>query len=121
MEFEFEEDDIPKIDKIKKIVDSFEEDLKKQMLSHKVIPLRYDDNIKDKIILAAVDPTVKEIPKIAYNLNAKSYEVVYIPISQYEKLIEILIPPENEYLKNISEEVYDYKDVKEESSIDEGL
>ena len=121
LEFEFEEDDIPKIDKIKKIVDSFDDDLKKQMLSHKVIPLRYDDNIKDKIILAAVDPTVKEIPKIAYNLNAKSYEVVYIPISQYEKLIEILIPPENEYLKNISEEVYDYKDVKEEGSIDEGL
>ncbi len=51
LEFDFEEDDLPKIDKIKKFVDSFDEDLKKQMLSHRVIPIKYDDNIKDKIIL----------------------------------------------------------------------
>ena len=36
-------------------------------------------------------------------------------------LIEFLIPQENEYLKNLEEETYNYSDVREEGSIDEGL
>ncbi len=75
------------------------------MVTHKVIPLNYDEKITDKIILAAVDPTVREIPKIAYSLNAKSYDVFYLPVQKYEQLIELLIPQENEYLKNIEEEL----------------
>lgn len=121
IEFDFEQNESDRVKAIKQVVDSFSEELKKEMLRYKVIPVKYDDNVKDKIILAAVDPTIKEIPKLAYDLNAESYDVVYIPYNQYEQLIEIVIPPENEYLKNIQEESYDYKDTQEEENLDEGL
>jgi type IV pilus assembly protein PilB len=119
-EFDTEADNTDKIQKIKKLIDSYSDDLKRQMVFNKVIPVKFDDKIKDKIILAAVDPTVREIPKIAYSLKAKSYDVYYLPALKYEQIIEILIPQENEYLKNI-EETYDYQDIREEGSIDEGL
>ena len=115
-----DEDNTDQLEEIKKLINKFSGDLKRQMVTHKVIPLKYDEKIPDKIILAAVDPTVREIPKIAYSLNAKSYDVWYLPIQKYEQLIEFLIPQENEYLKNI-EETYDYTEVREEGSIDEGL
>ena len=115
-----DEDNTEQLEKIKKLINKFSDDLKRQMVTHKVIPLKYDEKIADKIILAAVDPTVREIPKIAYSLNAKSYDVWYLPVQKYEQLIGFIIPQENEYLKNI-EETYDYSEVREEGSIDEGL
>ncbi len=60
----------------------------------------YDERIKDKLILAAIDPTDRNIPKIAFGLNAKKYEVIFIRKKDYEKLIEIILPPENVYLKD---------------------
>ena len=121
MELNFEENETDKINKIKELVSTFDDVLKKQMIHHKVIPIEFDSKIKDKIILAAVDPTLKEISKIAYNLNAKSFDVLYLPSETYDRLIETLIPPENEYLKKIEEEEYDYQDIREEGSIDEAL
>ena len=119
-DIDLEVDNSEQLEKIKKLINKFDDDLKRQMVTHKVIPLNYDEKIPDKIILAAVDPTVREIPKIAYSLNAKSYDVFYLPVQKYEQLIEFLIPQENEYLKNI-EETYDYSELREEGSIDEGL
>jgi type IV pilus assembly protein PilB len=48
----------------------------------------FDDRNKDKLILAAIDPTDRNIPKIAFGLNAKKYEVIFIRKVDYEKLIE---------------------------------
>ncbi len=120
-EIDLEEDNSEQIEKIKKLINKFDNDLKRRMVTNRVIPIKYDEKILDKIILAAVDPTVREIPKIAYSLNAKSYDVFYMPAQKYEQIIELLIPQENEYLKNIEEETYDYSQVREEGSIDEGL
>ena len=120
-EIDLEQDNSEQIEKIKKLINSFNDDLKKQMVIHRVIPLKYDEKISDKIILAAVDPTIREISKIAYGLNAKSYDVLYMPVNKYELLIESLIPQENEYLKNIEAETYNYSEAREEGSIDEGL
>lgn len=119
-EIDLDEDNSEQIEKIKKLINKFDDTLKRQMVTHRVIPIKYDEKIPDKILLAAVDPTVRDIPKIAYSLNAKSYDVFYLPVQKYEQLIEFLIPQENEYLKNI-EETYDYTEVREEGSIDEGL
>ena len=120
-EINLEEDNSEQIEKIKELINKYDDDLKKQMVTHRVIPIKYDEKIADKIILAAVDPTVRDIPKIAYSLKAKSYDVFYLPVQKYEQLIEFLIPQENEYLKNLEEETYNYSDVREEGSIDEGL
>jgi type IV pilus assembly protein PilB len=121
LDMESDEKETEKINSIKKLVNSADEELKKQMISNKVIPVKFDDKIKDKLILAAVDPTLREIPKIAYSLNAKSYEVYYLPSLKYDQLIADSVLPANEYLKNFTEETYDYKESREEGNIDEGL
>jgi type IV pilus assembly protein PilB len=48
----------------------------------------YDDRMKDKLIIAAIDPTDRNIPKIAFGLNAKKYEVIYIRKKDYENLLQ---------------------------------
>ena len=116
-----ESDDPAQFEAIKRLINSFSDDLKKLMVARRVIPIKYDEKIKDKLILAAADPTIRDMANVAYGLNAKSYEVLYLPNSKYEQLIELLIPQENVFLKNIAEQVYEYKDSREEGSIDEGL
>ncbi|MFC2103620.1 GspE/PulE family protein [Bacteroidota bacterium] len=109
------------LDEIKNFIDTFDDGLKRQMLQHKIIPLRFDGKQKDKIILGAVDPTIREIPQVAYSCNAKSFDVEFIPLSIYEKLIEYLFPRENVYLKNIKEDNFDYQETIEEGTVDEEL
>ena len=109
------------IEKLKKIVNSFDSEIKKQMLENSVIPIRYENDQKDKIILAAVDPTLREIPKIAYSCGAKSYDVEFISKKNYLKLTENLFPAENEFLKNLEKETYNYTEVQDEGSVDEEL
>jgi len=95
------------------------EELKKEMLQHCIIPFMFDDRNKEKLIIAAIDPTDRNIPKIAFGLNAKKYEVIFINKKDYEKLINIIVPPENVFLKAMQEENnLDIED-RDESSLDE--
>jgi type IV pilus assembly protein PilB len=121
LDIDSDEKENGKIAGIKKLINSADAELKNLMISYKVIPVKFDDKIKDKLILAAVDPTLREIPKIAYSLNAKSYEVYYLPSLKYDQLIADSVLPVNEYLKNFTQESYDYREPREEGSIDEGL
>jgi type IV pilus assembly protein PilB len=106
---------------LKNFIDNFDDLIKGQLLKYKIIPLRFDVKQNDKIILGAVDPTIREIPKIAYSCNAKSYDIEFISLSNYEKLIEHLFPRENVYLKKIEEEEYNYQEITEEENVDEEL
>lgn len=93
-----------RIDEIRKMINNSPEEVKAQILEHKIIPFQYDERIRDKLILAAIDPTDKSITKIAYGLNAKKYEVSYIRKKDYQKLIQIVLPPENVYMKMMEEQ-----------------
>lgn len=106
---------------IKKLLEKVNKEIKKQLLTLRILPVKYDSQIKDKLIFAAVDPTIKDISKIAYSMNAKSYDIVYLPLEKYKQIIDQVIQPENEFLKKIIEEEYEYKDSREETNIDEGL
>jgi type IV pilus assembly protein PilB len=64
----------------------------------------YDERQKDKLIIAAIDPTDRNIPKVAFGLNAQRYEVIFIKKKDYETLVEKILPPENVYLKAISDD-----------------
>ncbi len=121
LEINIDEDSENNLDEIKNFVDTFDDGLKEKMRQYKIIPVRFDSKQRDKIILGAVDPTTREIPQFAYSCNAKSYDVEFIPLSIYERLIEYLIPPENEYLKNIKEDNLDYQETAEEVTVDEEL
>ena len=107
-------DDIPeeRLDNIKNTIENAEESVKEIMLRNKIIPFMYDERIKDKLIIAAVDPTDRNIPRVAFGLNAKKYEVIFIKIKDYEHIIEKILPPENLYLKALQDEDEDITNSK---------
>lgn len=59
------------LDSIRSIVESGGEELKEIMLKENIIPFMYDEQIKDKLIIASTDPTNKNVQKVAFGLNAK--------------------------------------------------
>jgi len=105
-ELETKPEEIPeeRIDLIRNMIDGANDSAKEMMMKHYVIPFMYDERIRDKLILAAIDPTDRNIPRIAFGLNARQYEVIFIKKSDYEKLIKILLPPENEFLKAMEDD-----------------
>src|SRR5512140_875665 len=52
-EIDLESDNTERIEAIKKMINSFDADQKKLMVARQVIPVGYDDKIKDKLMLAA--------------------------------------------------------------------
>ena len=122
-ELDLHTDEMPqeKLNSIKQLINGAGDQLKGQMLEHKIIPFMFDARIKDKLILAAIDPTDRNIPKIAFGLNAKKYEVIYIRKKDYEKLIQTILPPENVYLKMMEEagSEIDIESAKDENALDE--
>jgi type IV pilus assembly protein PilB len=121
-ELETKPEQIPeeRIESIKKLIEDAGAPLKELMLTHFVIPFMYDERIKDKLILAAIDPTNRYIPRIAFGMNAKKYEVIFIKKSDYEKLIKKILPPENLFLKAMEEHEGELNaDDTEENTVDE--
>jgi len=110
-----------KLDLIKQMINNVPDHLKAQIIAHKIIPFMYDDRQKDKLIIAAIDPTDRNIPKIAFGLNAKKYEVIYIRKKDYDKLINTIIPPENVYLKMMEEADAEVQIDSDENSLDEDV
>lgn len=101
---------------IRNLVEGGGENLKKLMLEKEIIPFMFDERNREKLILAATDPTDRDIAKIAFGLNAKKHEVVFIKKKDFEKLKNILFPPENEFLKELEKEQQEFL----ESPVDEG-
>ncbi|MDH7605489.1 MAG: GspE/PulE family protein [Melioribacter sp.] len=107
-----------RINEIKNLINRQPQEVKQMLLEHRIIPFKYDDKVKDKLILAAVDPTDRAIAKVAYALNAKKYEINYLRKKDYDKLINMIISSENVYLKMI-EEAGEELHVVQEETIDE--
>lgn len=105
-ELDINPEEIPanRLEAIKNMINGAGEVLKDLMLENSVIPFMFDERIKDKLIIAAIDPTERNIPKIAFGLNAKKYEVVFIRKKDYDKIVEVIFPPENLFLKAMAEE-----------------
>jgi type IV pilus assembly protein PilB len=115
-------DEIPqrRVDFIKKMIEGLSDEKKSLILQHKVIPYKYDEKVKDKLILAAIDPTDRNIPKIAFALNAKKHEVAYIKKSDYDRLITLVLPKENIFLKNLDDAELEMQiDSKDDAGLDE--
>ena len=120
-ELETRPEEVPesRLESIKNMITGSGDGLKQQILEHKIIPFMFDERNKEKLIIAAIDPTDRNIPKIAFGLNAKKYEVIFIKKQDYEKLISMILPPENEFLKAMEESNQFDVDDREESSLDE--
>jgi len=108
-----------RIKEIREMMTRQGEEVKKMLLEHRVIPYKYDDLAKEKLILAAVDPTDRNLAKIAYTLNARKFEINYLRKKDYDKLISLIITSENEYLKMIQESAEEFHVVEEEANVNE--
>ncbi len=111
-----------RIEELKNLLEDLSDDVKNLLLQHKVLPYKYDERIKDKLILAAVDPTDRILTKIAYALKAKKYELNFIKKKDFEKLAELILPQQNEFLQMIesSDEEFDV-DIDDQSISEEQL
>lgn len=107
------------LEAIRKMIEGGGEELKGLMLRDKIIPFIYDEQTKDKLIIAATDPTNRNIPKLTFGLNAKKYEVIFIKKKDYDQLIEKIFPPENLFLKNISDEMENFVPSEDREDLDE--
>lgn len=108
-----------RIAEIKTLMTRQGEDVKKLLLEHRVIPFKYDEKVKDKLILAAVDPTDRNLPKVAYTLNIKKFEINYLRKKDYDKLITRIISVENEFLKMVQESNEEMQVDQEEATLNE--
>ena len=108
-----------KIEAIKQVVNKTNDQLKQMMSEHKVIPYAYDERLRDKLIIAAVDPTDRTIPKIAFVLNARKYEVAFLKKKDYERIVQQILPVENVYLKAIEDSSAEIDIEGDEASLDE--
>jgi Type II secretory pathway, ATPase PulE/Tfp pilus assembly pathway, ATPase PilB len=93
--------DTERIEFIKKLVESGD-NIREDIIAAKMLPLKYDESRPDRLIIAAADPTNKEIPRLARSFGAKRYEVVYVRLKDLQGLLDKVFPPENEFLKVLS-------------------
>jgi type IV pilus assembly protein PilB len=109
-----------RLESIKQMIEDSDDELRELMMRHKIIPFMYDERIRDKLIIAAIDPTDRSIPRVAFGFNAKKYEVIFIKRRDFEKLIESILPPENIFLKAMAEDDEGFLDVAhDEGDVDE--
>ncbi len=104
---------------IKNLMNKQGQEVRKMLLDHRVVPFKFDERQRDKLILAAVDPTDRNLAKIAFTLNAKKYEINYMRKRDYDKLIGMLISSENEFLKAIENAAEEMQMPQEDASINE--
>ena len=107
-----------RIEEIKRLLNLRGDEVRDQLLLHKILPYSYD-KLRDKIVLGAVDPTDKAIAKIVYSLNIKKFEINFLKKKDYDDLIEIIAPPQNEFLKLIEESDEEISIDTDEANVDE--
>jgi len=107
------------LETIRDMIEGGGEELKELMLRDRIIPFIYDEQTKDKLIIAATDPTNRNVQKVAFGLNAKKYEVIFIKKKDYDILIEKIIPPENVFLQNISDDMENIIPTEDREDLDE--
>ncbi len=110
--------DKDKIAPIRKLVDTLPEAQRGVLVQIKMLPLKFDEKQRDKLVIIAADPTNREIPDIVRNFNVKKSEVCYCRLKDIQNLLEQVIPPENEFLK-LLEGADVGIETKEEDTVDE--
>ncbi|MBX2975259.1 MAG: type II/IV secretion system protein [Ignavibacteriaceae bacterium] len=119
-EFDLKLEEIPaeRLEKIKQIVNNAGDSAKAVMLENHVLPYMFDEKQREKLLLISIDPTERNIPKIAFSLNAKKYEVMFVKKKDYQLIVDKLFPPENEFLKALEESP---SEMSVEDSVDKNL
>lgn len=113
--------DKSRVEFIRKLVDALPETTRSMLMEAQMLPLKYDERQPDKLIIVAADPTDRRLPLIARNFNAKKYEVAYSRRDSIKKLLEQIIPVENEFLRQLENNQESVEVQEDESGFDEGV
>jgi type IV pilus assembly protein PilB len=109
-----------RLDFIRKMFAPLPPSLRELMKEEKILFLRYDRHRPYKIILIAADPTNRNIPAIARAIGAKRYEICYVRKEELQKLLDLVFPPVNEFLKELERGDFEIVDENaEEDALDE--
>ncbi len=111
--------DKPRIEFIRKFVDALPEPMRELLIQTKILPLKFDEKQSDKLIIVCTDPTDRNIPIVARNFAVKKYEVTYVRLKELQNLLEQVIPPQNEFLKQLEDSGVNIDTNEEDSSVDE--
>jgi type IV pilus assembly protein PilB len=108
-----------RIEFIRKLIDALPEGNRELLMQTKMLPLKFDEKQPDKLIIISADPTDRNIPLISRNFNVKKYEVTYCRMKDLQNLIEQVIPPQNEFLKQLEDNHISVESGDEEANVDE--
>jgi type IV pilus assembly protein PilB len=121
LHLEEETADKSRVEFIRKLVEGLPENTRTMLMEAKMLPLKYDERQPDKLIIVAADPTDRRLPLIARNFNAKKYEVAYSRLESIKKLLEQIVPVENEFLRQLENNQESVEVQEDESGFDEGV
>jgi type IV pilus assembly protein PilB len=93
--------DPARIDFIKRYIDGLPPNVREMLIQTKMLPLKFDEKQTDKLIIVAADPTDRRIPLVARSFGGKKYEVAYCKLKDLQNLVEQVVPPENEFLRQM--------------------
>ncbi len=97
---------------VKKLVDGLPEQQRDMMVQSKMLPFKYDERQPDKLVIVAADPTDRNLPVVARSFNVKKYEICYVRLKDLQRLMEKVVPAQNEFLKLLQQD--------EEIKVDDG-
>ncbi len=104
---------------IKQLIEGLTTEQRAFLLEARALPLKYDEQTPEKLILIAADPTHKNIPRIAYYFKARKYEVLYARLSQLQSYLDMFIRSDNQFLESIKEFEAEIQADDFESGLDE--
>jgi type IV pilus assembly protein PilB len=106
---------------IREMIDALPQKIRDLALEKKILPLTYDEDHPDKLIIVAADPTDRDIPVVARNFGVSRYEIAYCRFNDMKRLLEQVAPVQNEYLRLIesSEVTWDPTEEDGGATIDE--
>lgn len=111
-------DAVPKelVDKVKELIDHLPEEFVRPLMARNSIPFaRY----RDKIIIAAADPTDPELTDLITKLGIKHYELAYCRIEILKELVESVYERKNDYLEMLNDIDLSQSFIPDEEGVDE--
>ncbi|MFZ5515110.1 MAG: GspE/PulE family protein [Candidatus Zhuqueibacterota bacterium] len=113
-----EQIDAARIEFIRAVFEQLPEVLQEQMKREKILVYKRDEKSPDKFIIIGADPTNRVTATIARAIGAKKYDVCYVSTKEIQLILDLVFPPENEFLKTIEE---NQVEITEEDDDDDGL
>ncbi len=108
-------EDRARIEFIKNIVYTMNDEVSNELLSKKILPFKWHDYKRNVLILVTGDPTNQDVHALARKLDIADFDIAYAPIDDIESLIHEIFYSNNEFLQQIFEEAQEVEVFEDQS------